>query len=464
VRAPTPDTTFGGVFSFCDVASAPSTNGDVAKRRAVLYARVSSKDQEKEGFSIPAQEKLLRSYALSNHLTIVQEFVDVETAKGAGRTAFGEMLSYLRQHRETCRVLLVEKTDRLYRNIKDWVTLDEFNLDIHLVKENEVLSPDSRSSERFMHGIRVLMARNYVDNLSEETRKGMLEKAEQGIWPSFTPLGYRNVEGPNGKKIIEPDPEMAPLITRIFEWYATGRYSLREVMRMARTAGLRFPRSRACVTSTTIHRILRNRIYTGDFDWKGKTYRGNHQPLVSRELWERVQQVLDERNAGRVRKAKHNFAFARLIKCGHCGCSLVGECKLGRYVYYHCSGYKGKCPEPYVREEVLEKHFAILLERLHFDENVLQWVTEALRQSHDDEKRFHDEALARLQAEYGRLQHRLDAMYVDKLDGRVDDSFYDRKAAEWQAEQTRLLRLMEEHQDANHSYLADGIRLLERAR
>jgi hypothetical protein len=81
-------------------------------------------------------------------------------------------------------------------------------------------------------------------------------------------------------------------------------------------------------------------IYTGDFDWKGKTYRGIHQPLVSRELWERVQQVLVQRNRGRVRKAKHNFAFARLIKCGHCGCSLVGECKLGRYVYYHCSGYK----------------------------------------------------------------------------------------------------------------------------
>jgi DNA invertase Pin-like site-specific DNA recombinase len=87
-----------------------------------MYARVSSKDQEKEGFSIPAQQKLLRSYALANRLTIQHEFVDVETAKRAGRTAFGEMVTFLRQHRETCRVLLVEKTDRLYRNLKDWVT------------------------------------------------------------------------------------------------------------------------------------------------------------------------------------------------------------------------------------------------------------------------------------------------------------------------------------------------------
>jgi site-specific DNA recombinase len=430
----------------------------------VLYARVSSKDQEKEGFSIPAQQKLLRSYALANHLSILQDFVDVETAKRAGRTGFSAMLAFLRQHRDTCRVLLVEKTDRLYRNLKDWVTLEELDLDIHFVKENVVLSAGSRSSEKFMHGIKVLMAKNYIDNLSEETQKGMLEKAEQGIWPSFTPLGYRNVVGPDGKKIIEPDPDLAPLITRIFEWYATGRYGLRDVMQMARTAGLRFPRSKAGVPTPTIHRILRNRIYTGDFDWNGKTYRGIHQPLVSRELWERVQQVLDQRNASKGRRSKRDFAFSRLIKCGHCGCSLVGEIKQGRYVYYHCTGYKGKCPEPYVREEVLEERFAELLERLHFDEDVLHWVTEALRQSHDDEKQFHDEALARLQAEYGKLQNRMDSMYVDKLDGRIDAAFYDRKAAEWQAEQTRLLRSMEEHQSANHSYLADGVRLLELAR
>ena len=113
----------------------------------------------------------------------------------------------------TCRILLVEKTDRLYRNLKDWVTVDELDLEIHFVKENVILSRDSRSSEKFMHGIKVLMAKNYIDNLSEETRKGMLEKAEQGIWPSFAPLGYLNVAGPNGKRMIEPDPNLAPIIT-----------------------------------------------------------------------------------------------------------------------------------------------------------------------------------------------------------------------------------------------------------
>ena len=97
------------------------------KPRAVPYARVSSKEQEKEGFSIPAQLKLRRAYAESADLVVAQEFIDVETAKQTGRAGFGEMVAFFDQT-PGCRVLLVEKTDRLYRNWKDWVTLDDLDL------------------------------------------------------------------------------------------------------------------------------------------------------------------------------------------------------------------------------------------------------------------------------------------------------------------------------------------------
>ena len=110
---------------------------------------------------------------------------------------------------------------------------------------------------------------------------------------------------------------------------------------------------------------------------------------------------------------------------------MVGEIKKGRYVYYHCTGYKGKCPEPYTREEVLEMDFARLLEGISFSEEVLDWVTQALRDSHKDEKKFHDEAIAKLRRERRRIQDRIDAMYMDKLDGRIDNDFFDRKAAEF---------------------------------
>jgi len=142
----------------------------------------------------------------------------------------------------------------------------------------------------------------------------------------------------------------------------------------------------------------------------------------------------------------------------------LGEIKKGRYVYYHCTGYKGKCPEPYTREEVFEEQFTDILKKLVFDDEVIGWVSEALRQSHKDEKRFHDEAIARLQAEYTRYQNRIDAMYIDKLDGRIDAAFFDRRSAEWRTQQEQILRSIEEHQTANQTYLDEGVMLIELAR
>jgi site-specific DNA recombinase len=186
-----------------------TTNNGASKSNTVLaYARVSSKEQDMEGFSIAAQQKLLQAYASGNGLIIEKEFIDVETAKASGRLNFNEMVNYLKKH-PGIRTLLVEKTDRLYRNLKDWVLLDELNIEIHLVKEGVVLSQDSKSSEKFFHGIKVLMAKNYIDNLSEEARKGQQEKAEQGIWPTKAPLGYLNVLGADGKRIIAPDSAVA---------------------------------------------------------------------------------------------------------------------------------------------------------------------------------------------------------------------------------------------------------------
>src|SRR5258708_5863527 len=132
------------------------------------------------------------------------------------------MVAFLREQ-STCRILLGEKTDRLYRNIKDWVTIDDLGVEVHLVKEGVILSQDSRSSEKFMHGIRVLMAKNYIDNLSEEVRKGMREKAEQGHWPSKAPVGYLDNRATHR---IEVDPVRGPLLAMLFEWYSSGEYSL----------------------------------------------------------------------------------------------------------------------------------------------------------------------------------------------------------------------------------------------
>src|SRR5580700_1055054 len=139
---------------------------------------------------------------------------------------FAAMLLYLKKH--ACWTILVEKTDRLYRNLKDWSTLDELGVTIHPVKENTIIGPDSRSAEQFV-GIKVLVARNHRHNLSEETQKGMLEKARSGIYPSCASVGYRNVDGPNGKRILAPEGDIAHVITELFEDFRTGKDSVKSL-------------------------------------------------------------------------------------------------------------------------------------------------------------------------------------------------------------------------------------------
>ena len=435
--------------------------------KVVIYARVSSREQEREGFSIPAQLKLLREYAETSGFVVAGEYVDVETAKLSGRTYFDEMNSFLRKH-TTVQAVLVEKTDRLYRNIRDWVTIDELGVEVHLVKEGIVLSRESRSSEKFMHGIKVLMAKNYIDNLSEEVRKGMLEKAEQGLWPSAAPFGYKNVVEADGKKGIAIDPDQGPIITRLFEWYATGNYSLKEVGKMAREAGLVYRKSRRPVPVSTVHKILRSRLYTGKFEWLGKVYQGSHRPLVSMDLWSAVQDILDGRNC----KTRHpktgggvrEFAFTGLITCGHCGCALTAEIKKSKYIYYHCTGFRGKCPEKFVREEVLQEKFAALLAGLHFSTRIYELIVRALKESFIVEKHDHDEAVANLRAEIDRLQNRLEAVYIDKLDDDVSDEFYKRVSAQWRDEIDRCQRDLIRHVEASSAYMDEGVALLTLAR
>ncbi len=160
-----------------------------------------------------------------------------------------------------------------------------------------------------------------------------------------------------------------------------------------------------------------------------------------------------------------------MIACHACGCAVVGEIKKERYVYYHCTGYADKCRgnpascrRRYVREEVLEAQFTELLGRLKFDDEVLEWVRDALHASHADERREHEEAIKRHQTEYKRLQDRINAMYVDKLDGIIDTAFFEKMSNQWRAEQNRCLREIEQHQNADKSFMEEGVKLLDLAR
>ncbi len=160
---------------------------------------------------------------------------------------------------------------------------------------------------------------------------------------------------------------------------------------------------------------------------------------------------------------KHLFTYQGMVTCGRCGCAMVAEIKKEKYIYYHCTGGKGKCHIEYVREEELERQFRASLAKIRLSQPILDLVVRALKESHDDEKSFHDEAVGSLEHQRQMLQRRLDALYADKLDGVVSHDDYQRMSTTWKQEQDRLIRKIGKHQASNHSYLDAGIKLLELA-
>jgi len=430
--------------------------------KAVLYARVSSQEQSCEGFSIPAQLKLLKAYADQNKLLIVQQFVDIESAKNPGRTGFNAMLDFFRKElsrrKQPCRILLVEKTDRLYRNLKDYVSLDQFDIEMHFVKEGAVLSKDSHSSEKFMHGIRLLMARNYLDNLSEEVRKGMTEKAEQGNWPSVAPVGYLNDRQTH---LIKIDPDRAPLIRQIFEKYASGEFSLQAICNWAKAENFRHPRSGKPINKAGIHRILRNPIYFGEFRWKGKTYEGNHEPIIERSLFEKVQAQLDGHNYPV--QSRRLTAYKGLIRCGRCGCKMTPEIHKEKYIYYRCTGFKGKCGNSYVREEKLGDLLGDVLKGIQIDEATVGYILEALKSSQQEKKQYHSESVDRLEKRIKQLQDLLDKAYNDKLEGKISEDYWLRRCQQWEDEIRSCRHQISRHDNANMNYYRTGVQILELA-
>jgi site-specific DNA recombinase len=420
-------------------------------RNAVLYARVSSKDQEREGYSIPAQLKLLREYAQRNELQIVKEFIDVETAKMTGRKQFGEMMQFLSSD-SGCRVVIVEKTDRLYRNFRDCVTLEDLDVEIHLPKEGQVISKNSKSQAKLVHGIQVVIARNYIENLREEVKKGMREKAEQGIYPSRPPLGYQNNKLEHS---IEIDPQKAPVANRMFELYASGQYSL---------SGLRVAlRNEFGVNLAKgyLERLLKNPFYKGQFYWEDKLYQGTHTQLVSYDLFGRVQDVFRGRNKPRYRT--HDFPFRGLLTCAYDNCKVTAEIKKGKYTYYRCTQFRGKCDLPYIREEVLGDRLGKILRDIHIPDAVLVQLQESLLSDKGREEEIREQQGRLLKQCLAQVHRRIDQAYQDKVDGKISEEFWARKSSEWQAEEQQILASIQSQKAARPERLLDAARILELA-
>jgi DNA invertase Pin-like site-specific DNA recombinase len=391
-------------------------------REAVIYTRVSSREQQQEGFSLFAQSKLLREYATQQGFEVVQAFEDVETAKATGRKQFGRMVDFFERN-PSCRTLLVEKTDRISRNFRDAVTLEDLELEVHFVKEGQIISKEAKSQAVLMYGLNLVLARHYSNNLREEVKKGMREKAMQGIYPGRPPFGYRNNRA---DRTVEVNPLTAPIVERIFALYATGEHSLTTLRKV-----LELETGRT-ISRNNLHLMLNNCFYEGLMQWSGEVYQGRHPVFVDRELIERVREVTASHN--RAKYSRREVAFRGLMRCAYDGCLVTADVQKEKYIYYRCTGSRGKCGLPRLREQDIVNRMGETLKGLHVPEEFAAEVIAALRREGKDTKANQ----SRLRVRLAELRDWMDQAYSDKVAGRIPEHLWERRMKDWQEQEQQI--------------------------
>ena len=430
--------------------------------KAVAYARVSTKEQEETGYSLPSQVKLLTDYCDQKGFGLTRKpFAVSESASGKmQRKTFNEMLVYANEHK--IKIIVCEKTDRLTRNMKDSVMVNEWmnkdpEREVHFVKEGTVFNKDSKSHEKFVWNMKASVAQLYTDNLSEEVRKGQREKISQGGYPSWAPVGYRSM-GEKGHKSHAIDENMGPLIKRAFELYGTGLYSVQSLLDVLDKDGLRSRNGRH-LTKSRVYYLLRNPFYYGEFLWNGILHKGIHEPLITKEEYEIVQSVLSGKS--QPRKRIHSHLFRGLLRCDECGGMITWQTHKGHH-YGCCHRFKPCNQHKYTREEKIETGLMEYLDQLVIDNQELaEWVREGLKMGHQDENEFHQKTNNNLQEQYERYRRRLEMLYEDRLDGVISKEVYEQKQAEYKEEIEKITDSIETHKKSNLNYHERSIKVFE---
>lgn len=385
------------------------------------YIRVSTARQGERGVSLPEQKAAIERYAYKAGLTISEWFEERETAAKRGRPVWARMLKELRKGK--IRGVIIHKIDRSARNLRDWADLGELidqGIEVHFA--NESLDLNSRGG-RLSADIQAVVASDYIRNLREEAKKGIYGRLKQGYYPMRAPVGYCDNGAAKPKTI---DPVRGPLVRTAFDLYATARWSLPTLSDELYRRGLR-NQGGSRITVAGLHKILRNPFYTGVIRIRasGQTFEGNHESIVPRAVFDRVQNILHGRVGTRAQV--HDFLFRRIVKCVHCGRSLIGELKKG-HVYYRC--HTKTCPTTNLREERIAAAVEGRLTALRFTEPEKAYFAARISELKASWIADREREFGTLQIRIDQISERLNRLTDAWIDGTLDrEMFEDRKAA-----------------------------------
>ncbi|HVX10245.1 MAG TPA: recombinase family protein [Pirellulales bacterium] len=428
-------------------------------KQFVALARVSSREQEREGFSLEVQEEALKRYAMQAGGEIAKLFKIAETAsKTDERKTFRELIAYAKKNAPFLDGLLFYKVDRAARNLFDYVELERLESEYDLPFISVSQPTENTPAGRMMRRTLANMASFYTEQQSVDVREGLARRVREGWFIGLAPYGYRNVRK-DGRGIIEVDPPAAANVKRIFHLYAYENVTLDGLVerleadgRVFRDAQPKFPRS-------MVHNVLKDRAYIGEILHKGEWYPGKHEPLIDRATWDRVQVLLGDHIY-----QSHAITYAGdIIQCGHCGHPITGEkvrkkSKNGDrfYIYYRCTYYnRAGHPRVRVTEADIDQQVLAVFDKMQVeDESVRDWFRLVLASQTRDAQTESMAQRSELQRQETLLVQQQDRLLNMRLSDDIDQETFARKHTELR-DRMASIKLQLDALDRSHDETAE---------
>jgi len=440
--------------------------------KAIILARVSTEEQKEAGNSLPAQLLRLQKYCREKGLDVTQELNFDESAWKTERLEFQKIVETLQKSKETM-ALCCDNIDRLIRNFtRDLATLEELRkqgkIELHFPSDNIVLHKNSPATDLFRFTIGVSLAKYYSDSVSDNVKRANETKIKNGEWAGWAPIGYINTENEKGNKDIEVDEIRSPFIIKMFELYASGNYSMRQIKEQLDKVGLKSKsKDPKPLTISMVKHTLNNPFYYGIMRIKGELYPHKYPPLITKYLFDKAQAVSDGWHKKPFKYAAKPFVFRGMIKCADCGCTITPETSKG-HAYYSCTNYHRIHPKRiYVKEEELLDQIYQVLDNIQLTDEQINELTEDLKQTNKAENRFFKNSVLELWKEYNRFENRISKLTDEKYDGSITEDFYNKKFKEYTEKQSKMMESINKHHKANqeHHITANSIlNLAKRAR
>lgn len=348
--------------------------------RFCLYARKSTEQEDKQVLSIDSQIKEMEKMALADNLDVVSRKQESHSAKEAGqRAVFNEIVEGLKQGKYNG--ILTWAPDRIARNAGDLGRIVDLMdqkklIEIRTYGQKFTNTPN----DKFMLMILGSQAKLENDNKVINVKRGLRTRAAMGLRPSMAPTGYLNSKNKDEKCQVIVDGRRAPIIKQMFEKVANENYSGRKIYKWLKEIEFKNKNGKY-VTLGNIYRMLRMTFYYGVFEYPeggGEWYTGKHTAIISRELFEAVQEKI------KVEKKKaygREFAFTRMLHCAYCESGITAEEKIkelkdggsNAHVYYRCTKVKNReCPNESVKESILIDEMLPIIDKMSMDKSELK--------------------------------------------------------------------------------------------